>query len=49
VILNIVLNGIEAMPQGGSLFIASGRAVRQGTGYATLTVRDTEPEYRRKI
>jgi two-component system, NtrC family, sensor histidine kinase AtoS len=40
VILNIVLNGIEAMPKGGRLAISDGCVVREGTGYATLVVRD---------
>jgi signal transduction histidine kinase len=41
VILNIVLNGIEAMPEGGSLSIIQGCTVRDGAGYASLAVRDT--------
>jgi signal transduction histidine kinase len=41
VILNIVLNGIEAMPEGGSLSIRQGCVARDGTGYATLAVHDT--------
>ncbi len=41
VILNIVLNGIEAMPDGGRLAISGDCAARAGTGYATLAVRDT--------
>jgi signal transduction histidine kinase len=40
VILNIVLNGIEAMPEGGRLAISDGCVAREGTGYATLVVRD---------
>ncbi len=41
VILNIVLNGIEAMPEGGSLTIRVGREVRDGAGLAILAVSDT--------
>ena len=41
VILNIVLNGIEAMPEGGSLSIREGCVTREGTRYATLSVSDT--------
>jgi nitrogen-specific signal transduction histidine kinase/ABC-type branched-subunit amino acid transport system ATPase component len=41
VILNIVLNGVEAMPAGGSLSLRQGCVVRDGTGYATLSVSDT--------
>jgi two-component system, NtrC family, sensor histidine kinase AtoS len=41
VILNIVLNAIEAMPDGGALSIRQGCVVRQGTGFATLAVHDT--------
>jgi PAS domain S-box-containing protein len=41
VILNIVLNGVEAMPGGGSLSIRQGCVARDGLGYATLEVHDT--------
>ena len=41
IILNIVLNGVEAMPGGGSLSIRQGCVARDGLGYATLEVRDT--------
>ena len=41
VILNIVLNGIEAMPDGGSLTIREGCVSREGTRYASLEVSDT--------
>ena len=41
VILNIVLNGVEAMPEGGTLSILEGSSVRKEIRYATLTVRDT--------
>jgi signal transduction histidine kinase/ABC-type lipoprotein export system ATPase subunit len=41
VILNIVLNSVEAMPEGGALSIRQGCVARDGTGYATLAVCDT--------
>jgi len=41
VILNIVLNAIEAMPDGGALAIRQGCVVQEETGFATLTVLDT--------
>jgi signal transduction histidine kinase/ABC-type branched-subunit amino acid transport system ATPase component len=41
VILNLVLNGIEAMPDGGSLAIHQGCVTRDGARFATLTVHDT--------
>ncbi len=41
VILNIVLNGIEAMPGGGCLSIRQGCVARDGMGYATVSVQDT--------
>ena len=41
VILNLVLNGIEAMPDGGTLSISQGCLTLDGVRYATLTVNDT--------
>jgi signal transduction histidine kinase len=41
VVLNLVLNGIEAMPGGGTLRIGQGCIERGGRSWATLTVHDT--------
>jgi signal transduction histidine kinase len=41
VVLNLVLNAIEAMPGGGTLSISQGCLSRDGTQLATLTVHDT--------
>lgn len=41
VILNLVMNGIEAMPEGGSLSIRQGCLARDGVQFATLAVHDT--------
>ncbi|HET6449898.1 MAG TPA: ATP-binding protein [Spirochaetia bacterium] len=41
VILNIVLNSVEAMPGGGLLSIRQACVAREGVGYATVAVQDT--------
>lgn len=41
VVLNLVLNGVEAMPDGGTLAISQRCVARDGGTFAMLTVHDT--------
>jgi two-component system sensor histidine kinase AtoS len=41
VIVNLILNGIEAMPDGGVIRVSSTRTEKEGIRYAGMTIRDS--------